>query len=134
MEELSRQIRIPSVSRIVRINQDVIRLYGGQYVGTDNLRSRESLENTLFLIGNEVFGVDQFPTLMEKAAALGECIIARHVFWDGNKRTGIYSTWMFLKANGVMLNLDASVEDLAVDVASGKAGFDEFLDWLHQHQ
>ncbi len=134
MEELGRQVKIPSVARIVRINQDAIRLYGGQYVGTDNLRSRESLENTLFLIGNEVFGVDQFPTLMEKAAALGECIIARHVFWDGNKRTGVYATWMFLKANDVIVNLDASVEDLAVGIASGNAGFDVFLDWLHQHQ
>ena len=134
MEESRRQVKIPSVDGIVRINQDAIRLYGGQYVGSDNLRSRESLENTLFLIGNEVFGVDQFPTLMEKAAALGECIIARHVFWDGNKRTGVYAAWMFLKANNVIVNLDASVEDLAVDVASRKAGFDEFLDWLHQHQ
>ena len=134
MEELGRQVRVPSVARIVRVNQDAIRLYGGQYVGVDNLRSRESLENTLFLIGNEVFGVDQFPTLMEKAAALGECIIARHVFWDGNKRTGVYATWMFLKANDVIVNLDASVEDLAVDIASGNAGFDELLDWLHQHQ
>ena len=134
MEELGRQVRVPSVARIVRVNQDAIRLYGGQYVGVDNLRSRESLENTLFLIGNEIFGADQFPTLLEKAAALGECIIARHVFWDGNKRTGVYATWMFLKANGVIVNLDSSVEDLAVSIASGAAGFAELLDWLHQHQ
>ena len=71
---------------------------------------------------------------MEKAAALGECIIARHVFWDGNKRTGIYATWLFLATNGITINLDASVEDLAVDIASGEAGFDDFVDWLHQHQ
>ena len=134
MEESRRQIDVPNVDDLIKLNRKIIGLYGGQYVGVDNLRSRESLENTLYLIDNEVFGVDQFPTLLEKAAALGECIIARHVFWDGNKRTGIYGTWMFLKANGVNVNLDASVEDLAVDVASGKAGFDEFLDWLHKHQ
>ena len=134
MEELGRQVRVPSVARIVRVNQDAIRLYGGQYVGVDNLRSRESLENTLYLIGNEVFGVDQFPTLMEKAAALGECIIARHVFWDGNKRTGVYATWMFLKANDVIVNLDSSVEDLAVSIASGAR--DSRNCWIgsHQHQ
>ncbi len=134
MEEPGRQIDIPNVEDLVELNRRIVELYGGQYVGFDNLRSRESLENTLFLIDNEVFGVDQFPTLMEKAAALGECIIARHVFWDGNKRTGIYATWLFLKANDVIVDLDASVEDLAVDVASGQAGFDEFLHWLHQHQ
>ena len=59
---------------------------------------------------------------------------ARHVFWDGNKRTGVYATWVFLKANHVIVNLDASVEDLAVDIASGEAGFAELLDWLHKHQ
>ena len=134
MEELGRQIDVPNVDDLVKLNGKIIDLYGGQYVGFDNLRSRDSLENTLYLIDNKVFGVDQFPTLMEKAAALGECIIARHVFWDGNKRTGIYATWMFLKANGVIVDLDASVEDLAVNIASGAAGFDEFLDWLHQHQ
>ena len=65
---------------------------------------------------------------------MGECIIARHVFWDGNKRTGIYATWVFLKANDVIVNLDASVEDLAVGIASGEAGFAELLNWLHQHR
>ena len=103
-------------------------------MGVDNLRSRESLENTLYLIENEVFGVNQFPTLKEKASALGECIIARHVFWDGNKRTRVLAAWMLLDNNGVNVNLDASVEDLAVNIASGEAGFNEMLDWLHQHQ
>ncbi len=65
---------------------------------------------------------------------MGECIIARHVFWDGNKRTGVYATWMFLKANDVIVNLDASVEDLAVSIARGDAGFNEFLEWLNKHQ
>ena len=134
MEKPVRQIEVPNVARIVELNRDLVGSYGGQYVGVDNLRSRESLENTLYLIENEVFGVNQYPTLKEKASALGECIIARHVFWDGNKRTGVLAAWMLLDNNGVSLNLDASVEDLAVDVASGAAGFDEFLDWLHKHQ
>ena len=64
----------------------------------------------------------------------GECIIARHVFWDGNKRTGVFAAWQLLDLNGVIVILDPSIEDLAVDIASGAAGFAELLDWLHKHQ
>ena len=71
MEELGRQVKISSVDEIVRVNRDVISSFGGQYVGVDNLRSRESLENTLYLIGNKIFGEDKYPSLLEKAAALG---------------------------------------------------------------
>ena len=134
MEEFGGQVDIPTVDDLIRLNRRLVNLYGGRYVGADNLRSRDSLENTLYLIANEVFGEDQFPTLTAKAAALGECIIARHVFWDGNKRTGVFAAWMLLAANGVALNLDSSVEELAVSIASGDAGFDEFLQWLNQHQ
>ena len=134
MEEFGGQIKIPDVAGIVEVNRGLVGSQGGQYVGLDNLRSRESLENTLYLIGNEIFGEDQFPTLKSKAAALGECIIAKHVFWDGNKRTGVFAAWQLLYCNGVSVKLDASVEDLAVSIASGEAGFDDFVDWLHQHQ
>lgn len=134
MEEFGGQVKIPDIECIVEINRDLVGSWGGQYVGIDNLRSRESLENTLYLIGNVIFGEDQFPTLKSKAAALGESIIARHVFWDGNKRTGVFAAWLLLDNNGVNVNLDASVEDLAVDIATGEAGFDEMLDWLHKHQ
>ena len=134
MEEPGRQVKIPSIARIVEINRSLVSSHGGQYVGTNNLRSRESLENTLYLIANRVFGEDQFPSLKSKAAPLGECIIARHVFWDGNKRTGVFAAWMMLAANGVAFVMDPSVEDLAVSIASGDAGLDEFLDWLHKHQ
>jgi len=41
-------------------------------------------------------GEDLYPVLLEKAAALGFCIIMNHPFVDGNKRTGHAAVETFL--------------------------------------
>ncbi|MEO1286472.1 MAG: type II toxin-antitoxin system death-on-curing family toxin [Chloroflexota bacterium] len=48
-----------------------------------------------------LFGQEQFPTLIDKAAATMYSIAAHHVFVDGNKRTAIRATELFLEANGL---------------------------------
>jgi death-on-curing protein len=42
-------------------------------------------------------GNDLYPTLVEKAAALGYSIIQNHPFIDGNKRAGHAALEVFLK-------------------------------------
>lgn len=51
-----------------------------------------------------VFGVDAYPTLFEKAAALLQSIARNHALLDGNKRTAWASAWVFLELNGTILD------------------------------
>ncbi|MBU1877829.1 MAG: type II toxin-antitoxin system death-on-curing family toxin, partial [Chloroflexi bacterium] len=49
-------------------------------------------------------GQDLYPTLIEKAAALGFSLIQNHPFVDGNKRTGHAMMETFLVLNGYKVN------------------------------
>jgi death-on-curing protein len=76
-------------------------------------------------------GQELYPTLVEKAAALGFSIIQNHPFVDGNKRTGHAAIEIFLFLNG--FELEKSVDEqekVILQVASGRMSRADFADWL----
>lgn len=50
-----------------------------------------------------VFGVDAYPDLLAKAAALMQSVARNHALVDGNKRTAWAAAWTFLYINGIEL-------------------------------
>lgn len=83
-----------------------------------------------------VFGVDAYPELWDKAAALLQSLARNHALVDGNKRTAWAAAWTFLHINGIELAVDFDVDraenlmnetairdrDVA-DIAASLAGF-----------
>lgn len=68
-----------------------------------------------------VFGVDAYPRLAGKAAALLHSIVANHALVDGNKRLGWLATVVFLDLNGRSVTLDDDAAfGLVMDVAEGR--------------
>src|SRR3954469_5326776 len=53
-----------------------------------------------------VFCEEQFPTLLDKAAALLHSMAYHHLFIDGNKRTAVRAVTLFLQLNGYVINWD----------------------------
>ena len=69
-----------------------------------------------------------------KAAALLESLVNNHPFIDGNKRTGITATAMFLKINDYSLTAsNQEVESFMLSVAAGKQSVQTIADWLRLH-
>ncbi|MEV6106939.1 type II toxin-antitoxin system death-on-curing family toxin [Streptomyces sp. NPDC051940] len=68
------------------------------------------------------FGIEAYPDLFEKAAALLQSLTANHPLLDGNKRTAWMCTVVFLDFNGVdMADVDQDAAyDLVIAIASGK--------------
>ncbi len=66
------------------------------------------------------FGVDPYPTLLEKAAALLHSLTTSHPFMDGNKRVAFVTTDVFLKLNGVRFDAGAesALFDAMLDIAT----------------
>jgi death-on-curing protein len=68
------------------------------------------------------FGLDAYPTLLTKAAALMQSLARNHSLVDGNKRTAWAAAWTFLTISGTELSpsfdIDAA-ELLVLDVATG---------------
>jgi death-on-curing protein len=65
------------------------------------------------------FGMDLYPTIPDKAAALFHSLISNHPFPDGNKRTAILVTEQFFVANGYWPLLSSGeMYDTAKQIAS----------------
>lgn len=95
------------------------------------LRDGNALESAIAQPLMTFGGEDLYPTLLEKAAALGFSLIGNHPFVDGNKRVGHAAMETFLFLNG--FEIEASVdeqEEVILRVAEGtldRAGFTEWL-------
>ncbi len=69
---------------------------------------------------SSAFGVDAYPTLGLKAAALLESVVGNHALIDGNKRLAWLATVVFLDLNGRQVTLsDDQAFDLVMRVATG---------------
>ena len=69
------------------------------------------------------------------AAKLGFSLISNHAFVDGNKRIGMYVMLAFLEMNGIYISpADDDVIELGLAVASGKAGYEDVLQWIKKFE
>ena len=77
---------------------------------------------------------DLYPDLFSKAAALLESLVGNHAFVDGNKRTAITSTGLFLIYNGYRLNVDnLQLEAFTLQCAQGLVSMVQMVAWLKNH-
>jgi death-on-curing protein len=79
-------------------------------------------------------GFELYPTIIEKASALGFSLIQNHPFIDGNKRIGHAAMEMFLLLNGFEINAGINEQEEAIlKVAASEMKREEFTEWLHNH-
>jgi len=123
-------MRSITIAEILEAYQRIMQQSGG-LVG---IRDFGSLESALAQPYMTFGGNELYPSLAEKAAALGFSLIQNHPFADGNKRTGHAAMAMFLAINGYKINasIDEQTETI-LSVASGKLKREEFTEWLSKH-
>lgn len=84
------------------------------------VRDHGLLESAVARPRTSVFGEDAYPALVDKAAALLHSICKNHALVDGNKRLAWLATDVFLRINGVVVELaDDEAFDLVMGVAEG---------------
>lgn len=84
------------------------------------VRDHGLLESALARPQATAFGVDAYPSLEQKVAALLHSLARNHALADGNKRLALAATIAFLGLNGRRLILsNDEAYTLVVDVASG---------------
>ena len=92
----------------------------------NNFCNTSSLEYILDSIQNTIYGIDKYPSLIDKAAALAWWIIEGHIFNDGNKRTGMQAAIELLEINGATTHFDSeSIVAIAIEIASGNISVEE---------
>lgn len=74
---------------------------------------------------------DLYPDLFIKSAALMDSLIRNHPFMDGNKRTGIAASALFLRTNGFQLNAtNTELEIFTLQVDQSEHTIEEIAVWL----
>lgn len=114
-------MRYLTITEIFETYQRVMQQTGG-LVGIRDLGALESAIAQPYVTfgGNE-----PYPSLAEKAAALGFSLIQNHPFADGNKRTGHAAIDGF----EIRASTDEQIE-IILSLASGKLSRDQFTSWL----
>ena len=103
--------------------------------GAAGIRDEGLLDSALAAPFQSFEGHTPYPSLQQKAVRLGYGLVKDHPFVDGNKRIGAHAMLVFLALNGVVL--DYTQEELAdafLNLAAGKIGFDELLQWVLAHE
>lgn len=107
--------------------------FGGSFFLKDNVRNVHGLEYLTDAVKAFVFGFELYPGIFRKAAYYMHSIISNHIFFDGNKRTGLGVAILFLERNNYQL--DNTVDqpqliDFALETAKGLKNIDQIEEWL----
>lgn len=99
--------------------------------GDPRIRDIHLLESAIRRPYITLFGEPQFPTLIDKAAALMHSLAYHHLFVDGNKRTAIRSVSLFLERNGWRWDYEPERDaPFVLAIAQGKHDPEAISAWL----
>jgi death on curing protein len=116
------RVRFLTLDEVLAIHTAVLAMGG-----TEGLRDAGLLESALFRPRTGYYA-----TLDEMATALLESLFGNHPFVDGNKRTALIATDVFLRMNGWYLHLPAqpAFRFLMGLFERGQADFAHLLPWV----
>lgn len=122
--------RVANLTHVAKSGQQrIIELTGGA-VG---LRDSGALDSAIGSAFQTFYGEDLHESIWDKAAALMRSMSLNHPFVDGNKRTSLLLTTVFLMERGYGIREDVSEEEVVgfcIAVASGQKQHAEIASWL----
>ena len=122
-------VRYLALGEVLELHRRVVAQWGG----AAGLRDLGALEGALAQPRQTYGGEELYPSLAEKAVALGFALVRNHPFVDGNKRVGHAALEVFLVLNGH--ELVAVVEDaerIVLGVAAGTVDREAFVAWVRR--
>jgi death-on-curing protein len=102
--------------------------------GTPGVRDLGAIASAVSQPKVSVGGQDAYPTLIDKAAALGFSLIRNHGFLDGNKRIAHAAMEVFLIMNDI--EISASVDEqecFMLSLAAGQVSREGLAEWLRSN-
>jgi death-on-curing protein len=122
-------VRYISIEEVEELHRRVIQQSGG----ASGLRDRGSLESSVRQPLQSFGDHDFYPSVAEKAAALGYFLIQNHPFLDGNKRIGHAALEAVLMLNGYQLSGSVDEhEEVVLAVARGESSREQFTEWVQK--
>ena len=112
---------------VLSLHDDLITQSGG----ARGVRDQGAIESAVAQPQMSFGGQDLYPTLGEKAAALGYSLVSNHAFVDGNKRIAFMTMVAFLRKNGVRFSPDpAHATTITMSLAAGEVSEESLARWI----
>jgi death-on-curing protein len=122
-------MRYLNLAEVIDLHRQIIE----QSQGAMGIRDLGALESAIAQPRMTFAGEDLYPTIVDKASAVGFSIVMNHPFVDGNKRTGHAAMETFLVLNGLEINADVDEQERVIlALASGELKRDTFTNWLQR--
>lgn len=120
-----------SKEQVLQLHANLIEATGGSTGVHDEGMLDSALNNPFQSFG----GNGLYPGIHTKAARLCFGLVKNHAMADGNKRLGVHVMLVFLALNGYeLLYSQKELSDIIIDLASGRIGIAELLEWIMEHQ
>ena len=124
-----KKITFLTLVEVVEIHSDQIQHYGG----SEGIRDMNLLSSAVAMPYASFSGMFFYSDLYEMAAAYAFHICQNHPFVDGNKRTALASTLIFLELNGVSVSgSQGKLYEAVVSLASGNVTKVDFAKILRE--
>ncbi len=123
-------MRYLTLGEVVALHRAVVAATGG----ADGIRDLGGLESALAQPKATFDAADLYPTVIDKAAALGFSLALNHPFVDGNKRIAHAAMAVFLDLNGLAIEASTDEqEQVMLNLAAGTLSREAFTTWLAEH-
>jgi death-on-curing protein len=115
-----------TTAEVLTIHEVMIDRFGG----AQGIRDRGALESALFRPQT-----GYYDDVIDEAAALMESLLQNHPFVDGNKRVAVAATDVFLRLNGVRLDIndDEAYRFLVGLIEDHDVTRQHLVTWLREH-
>ncbi len=119
-----------TVTRVLAIHNYAVERYGG----SEGIRDLGLIESAVARPQSGFGGEYLYRNIFDMAAALLQSLLKNHPFVDGNKRTALFSTGIFLELNGYeLINNGKDEVEFAVKVDNENLSLEEISAWLKEN-
>ena len=116
-----------TLAEVIEVHADQIRRYGG----SEGIRDIDLLSSAIAMPSASFSDEFLHADLFGMAAAYAFHLSQNHPFVDGNKRTALASSLVFLEMNGIIVDDTRNIlYDAMIALAAGKVGKTEFAQIL----
>lgn len=119
-----------TIHQVLFIHDRAVKRYGGSH----GVRDLGLIESAIARPQATFGGKYLYISLFDKAAALLQSLLKNHPFVDGNKRTALSSSALFLWKNSYRLtNAHKEEVEFAIRVDNGNLTVEQISEWLKEH-
>lgn len=120
-------MRFLTLGEVLALQRRILAETGGR----GGIRDLGAISSAIAQPRVSIGGVDAYPTLIDKATALGYALACNHGFIDGNKRIAHAAMEAFLMLNGVEIRASVDEqEQVMLSLAGGELSRATFTEWL----